>query len=191
MRAAWPITGRGPHLPPAVHRVPDLARPSLRDIYAEEFSYVWHSLRRLGTHAADLEDAVHDVFVVVHRRLGDYDPGRPLRPWLFGIVYRVASERRRRAGTPAVSGDGLLAAPDGGPTAEALVAAAQARAVVQRALQALPLDQRAVMIMHDLEGHSAPEVAEALGVPLNTVYSRLRLAREKFAATVRAAGASG
>jgi RNA polymerase sigma-70 factor (ECF subfamily) len=166
---------------------PDLVRPSFRAIYDEEFNYLWHTLRRLGTPARDLEDTVHDVLVVVHRRLRDYDPARPLRPWLFGIAYRVASERRRRAPVEVPAGeDEILALPDQGPTAEALLAAAQARIRVQRALDVLPLEQRAVMVMHDLDGCTAPEVAEALDIPVNTVYSRLRLAREKFVAAVRA-----
>jgi RNA polymerase sigma-70 factor (ECF subfamily) len=184
--AVRPIPGGGAHLPVPVP-APALEQPSFRALYDAEFSYLWHTLRRLGTHAADLEDTVHDVFVVVHRRLGDYDPARPLRPWLFGIAYRVASERRRRAPIEvAADEEEILALPDDGPTAEALLAAAQARARVQRALEALPLEQRAVMVMHDLDGCTAPEVAEALEIPLNTVYSRLRLARDKFVAAVRA-----
>jgi RNA polymerase sigma-70 factor (ECF subfamily) len=67
-----------------------------------------------------------------------------------------------------------------------MLAAGQARRRVHGALQVLPLEQRAVMVMHDLDGCTAPEVAEALEVPLNTVYSRLRLARDKFVAALRA-----
>jgi RNA polymerase sigma-70 factor (ECF subfamily) len=184
LRAGLPIPGGGVHLPaiPA----PQIVRPTFRALYEGEFSYLWHTLRRLGIRARDLEDTVHDVFVVVHRRLGDYDPERPLRPWLFGIAYRVASERRRRAPADPAAAEEILALADEGPGAEALLVAAQARAQVQRALEALPLEQRAVMVMHDLDGCTAPEVADALELPLNTVYSRLRLAREKFVAAVRA-----
>jgi RNA polymerase sigma-70 factor (ECF subfamily) len=186
MPAARPIPQRGAHLP-AVNHASAPARPSFRAIYEEEFSYLWHTLRRLGTRAWDLEDTVHDVFVVVHRRLRDYDPARPLRPWLFGIAYRVASERRRRgpAELPAPDEE-LVGVPDEAPSAEAMLAAGQARRRVHGALQGLPLEQRAVMVMHDLDGCTAPEVAEALEVPLNTVYSRLRLARDKFVAALRA-----
>jgi RNA polymerase sigma-70 factor (ECF subfamily) len=186
LSAARPIAGGGTHLPAAT-KAPAPARPSLPAIYESEFSYLWHTLRRLGIRPGDLEDTVHDLFVVVHRRLLDYDPARPLRPWLFGIAYRVASERRRR-GPPEVPADQdeLLALPDQGPSPEAMLAAGQARRRVHRALEALPMDQRAVMIMHDLDGCTAPEVAEALEIPLNTVYSRLRLGREKFVAAVRA-----
>jgi RNA polymerase sigma-70 factor (ECF subfamily) len=184
--AARPIPGGGAHLS-AAHQAPEVARPSFRAIYEEEFDYLWHTLRRLGARPGDLEDTVHDVFVVVHRRLSDYDPGRPLRPWLFGIAYRVASERRRRGPQELPAGDDeLVELPDEAPSAEARLAAEQARWRVHRALQALPLEQRAVMVMHDLDGCTAPEVAETLEIPLNTVYSRLRLARDKFVAAVRA-----
>jgi len=184
--AALPIPGGGAHLPAAT-QASDLVRPSFPTVYEGEFDYLWHTLRRLGIPARDLEDTVHDVFVVVHRRLRDYDPARPLRPWLFGIAYRVASERRRRLPAQvAADQDELLELPDDRPSVETMLAAAQTRARVHRALATLPLDQKAVMIMHDLDGCTAPEVAEALEIPLNTVYSRLRLARDKFVTAVRA-----
>src|SRR5215472_17365750 len=68
-----------------------------RDVFAGEFDYVWTSLRRLGVHDRDLEDVAQEVFVHVHRRLDDYDPGRPLRPWLFAFAFRCASDWRRLA----------------------------------------------------------------------------------------------
>jgi RNA polymerase sigma-70 factor (ECF subfamily) len=159
-------------------------------VYEQQFDYLWQSLRRLGVSAGDVEDAVHDVFLVVQRRLGDYDPARPMRPWLFGIAYRIVSERRRRGSAVEVAADDheVLAVADGQPSPEAQFAAEQARRRVHRALGELPIEQRAVLVMHDLERHSASEVAEAIGVPLNTVYSRLRLARAKFVAAVRASG---
>ena len=64
--------------------------------YDAEFEAVWLYLRRLGVPEADVEDAVHDVFVVAHRRYGTYDPSRPLRPWLLGIGFRIAAQWRRR-----------------------------------------------------------------------------------------------
>jgi RNA polymerase sigma-70 factor (ECF subfamily) len=161
----------------------------LEEIYEREFPYVWQTLRRLGVNAAELEDVAHDVFVVVHRRLGDFDATRALRPWLFGIAYRVASEQRRRPAGPARSGAPPLDAAevaDPAPSPERMAASEEARRQVGRALDQLPLDQRAVMVLHDIDGASVPEIARALEVPLNTVYSRLRLARAKFVAAVAA-----
>jgi RNA polymerase sigma-70 factor (ECF subfamily) len=76
--------------------------------------------------------------------------------------------------------------PDSGPSPERVLAGEEARRQVARALEKLPLEQRAVFVLHDIDGVSAPEIARALEVPLNTVYSRLRLAREKFLAAVAA-----
>src|SRR5688500_6597311 len=72
-------------------------RPVFQSVYQAEVSYVWESLRRLGVHPADIEDLAHDVFVTAYDRLDDYDPSRPIRPWLFGIAYRVALDHRRSA----------------------------------------------------------------------------------------------
>ena len=162
-------------MPPA-----DLAR-----LYRDGFAYVYSTLRRLGVRERDLEDRTHDVFLVVHRHLADFDPRRPLRPWLFGIAFRVAAGERRRAGhqaeipTAAVDAAALVG------DAEADVSAGQERALVLRALAGIDVDQRAVLILHDIDGCPAPAIASTLGVPLNTVYSRLRLARGKFADAVR------
>jgi RNA polymerase sigma-70 factor, ECF subfamily len=184
--ATRPIPKRGASLAAATG-AEDPARPSLPEIYQREFDYVWRTLRRLGIPASDLEDVAHEVFMVVHRRLADYDPSRPLRPWLFGIAYRTTSQHRRRPGGVPQSAreDDLLGLQDQSPSAEHLLSAEQARRRVHRALETLPLEQRAVMIMHDLDEVPAPELAAALEIPLNTVYSRLRLARAKFVAAIQ------
>jgi RNA polymerase sigma-70 factor (ECF subfamily) len=165
--------------------VPTNRPPDFSTLYRCEFSYVWKTLRRLGAPARDLEDLVHDVFVVVHRHLADYDSERPLRPWLFGIAMRVLSDFRRvlrnRSEIPSEIGDAV----DGAPGPDARVAESEARAVLMKALDGLDLDRRAVFVMHDLDEIAAPEIAAALTVPLNTVYSRLRLARADVAATIR------
>jgi RNA polymerase sigma-70 factor (ECF subfamily) len=70
-------------------------KPRFEDVYLRERDYLWKSLRRLGIPERHLEDVAHDVLVVVHRKLSDYDPSRPIRPWLFGIAMRTASDFRR------------------------------------------------------------------------------------------------
>jgi RNA polymerase sigma-70 factor (ECF subfamily) len=143
-------------------------------------------LRYLGASDSDVEDLAHDVFVVVHRRLEEFDPARRLRPWLFGIAFHIAARHRDRFSTrvevPTADPPDI---PSSAPPADEQIAAAEAWTIVAGALRQIELDQRAVLIMHDLEGHSAPEIAEALGLPLNTTYSRLRLARAKFSSAVR------
>jgi RNA polymerase sigma-70 factor, ECF subfamily len=169
--------------------------PDFRVIFDAECGYVWQTLRRLGVQERDLEDVTHDVFVTVYRRLADYDAARPIRPWLFGIAYRVASDyrrlaRHRREVVTAIGGDGIEPADDR-PGADDHYEAAQARRVVLEALETMDIDRRAVFVMHELDGHAMPEIARALSVPLNTAYSRLRLAREQFAVAVRRIRARG
>lgn len=178
-----------------VLRAPDPAspppRPDLRDVYTAEFAWVYRTLRRLGGRERDLEDLAHDVFIVVHRRLGDYDPQRPLRPWLMGIAFRVVSDYRRRASFGAEELSEAAADTASAPRQEEAVAARERRELVLAALDALDLDQRAVFVAHELDGTAIPELADALGVSVNTLYSRLRLARPRFAAAVARLTAAG
>lgn len=168
------------------HPPPGRLRPPFDAVYREEFSYVWRSLRRLGVREADLQDLAHDVFVVVHRKLASYDPQRPIKPWLFGICFRVALDRKRKASSFRESLTGEVRALDPKPSSDDRVAAREAHEQVSRALDALDEEKRAVFVMHELEGMSMPEIAEIVDAPLNTLYSRLRLARERFVAAVRA-----
>lgn len=158
-----------------------------REMFESEADYVWTTLRRLGVRPSDLEDAVHEVFIVVHRHLGEYDTARPLRPWLAGIAFRVASEHRRRARRrPEVVSDAEVATrADDALPADERVAQRQASEVLNEALESLADDRRIVFVLHDLDAQTMPEIAAALSIPLNTAYSRLRLAREDFAAAVR------
>ncbi|MBK6520233.1 MAG: hypothetical protein IPG04_40425 [Polyangiaceae bacterium] len=104
--------------------------------------------------------------MVVHRELARFDPARPIRPWLFGIAFRVASDHRRLARvrrevpTAQVPDAAALA-----ESAEAHLERADDRALVLAALAALDLERRAVIVMHDLDGFSAPQVAAELGIP--------------------------
>lgn len=148
-------------------------------IYREEFGYVWNALQRLGIRGADLQDLTHDVFVTAYRRWDSYDSSRPVRPWLFGIAYRVVLDFKRKFQNHrefAVEVPGATTT----TTAEDIVAGNQAKDLAFRIIDSMGLEQRAVFLMHDLEGHSAAEISDAVSVPLNTVYSRLRLARKHF-----------
>lgn len=160
--------------------------PELQEVFRAEASYVWNTLRRLGVRTSDLEDVTHDVFVVVHRKWSDYDPARPLRPWLFGIALRVASDYRRSARVQRERVTDELDREGFTPATEEQIDLGRRRALVLSALDALSEQQREVFVRHELEGAPIPEVAAAVGIPLNTAYSRLRLARERFVAAVRA-----
>jgi RNA polymerase sigma-70 factor (ECF subfamily) len=161
--------------------------PDFDELYRSEFAYVWRTFRRLGVAETDVEDLTHDLFVVVNRRLREYDPGRPIRPWLFGFAFRLASEDRRRARRRVEIPSAAIDRQDLAPTAAELLEADERRQLVLDCLQFLDFDQRAAMILVDIDGESPTEVAAALGVPLPTVYSRLRLGRARFASAVRRA----
>ena len=169
--------------------VPATATTTFPALYRAHFDYVWRSLRRLGIRDADLPDLTHDVFVVVHRKLASFDASRPAKPWLFGICFRVALDKKRKHASFRESldaGDGPVGhAHATTPSADALVEAREAHDVVMKALDVLDFDKRAVFVLHELEGLSMPEIAAVVDAPLNTLYSRLRLAREAFVAELR------
>jgi len=158
--------------------------PDLGAIFDEHFQYVWATLRRLGVREADREDLVHEVFLKVHSRIADYDTSRPIRPWLFGFAYRVAADHHRlarhRVEVLGVHADAQAAV----APADEGVAASEERTLLLDALQTIDLDRRAVLVMHDVDEVPIPEIAHQLDVPLNTAYSRLRLARQQLAAAV-------
>jgi RNA polymerase sigma-70 factor (ECF subfamily) len=135
---------------------------------------------------ADLEDLSHDVFLVFHRKRDAYDPSRPIKPWLFAIAARVASDYRSLARTRNEKLDDPPDPHDPRADVEAEVERRRAQRLVQSALARLAPERSAVFILHELDGFAMPEVADALGIPLNTGYSRLRLARVDFEAAVLA-----
>jgi RNA polymerase sigma-70 factor (ECF subfamily) len=169
--------------------VPVDAPADFEALFVGEFSYVWNSLRRLGIHERDLEDTTHEVFLQVHRHWAAYDTSRLARPWLFGFCYRIAADYRRLArhrGT--LVGDAAdldkVQRAAGIPADEQLVQR-EAVELVHLALDRLDFDQRAVFVLHDLDECSMKGVADSLRIPVNTGYSRLRLARARFAVAVR------
>jgi RNA polymerase sigma-70 factor (ECF subfamily) len=148
------------------------------------------TLRRLGVAPADLEDMAHDVFVAVLKRLDTYDPARPLKPWLFGFAFRVASQYRRKAWRvePLEEPQRIV---DDHARPDARYETARKQRMVQMVLEEIELDRRAVFVLHDIDGFTGEEIARTLELPLGTVYSRLRLAREDFAAKIRRLAARG
>ena len=154
--------------------------------FEQHFAMVWRSLRRLGVAPHALDDAAQDVFLVLHRRWLDYDPASPLRPWLFGIAFRVASAHRKRAAREVPHA--FIEVEDIGPHPDQAADAKRARVLVLRALEQVPLPRRAVFVMHDLDDADMRDIASSLSIPLFTAYSRLRKARKEFEAAVRRQG---
>ena len=151
------------------------AGASFESVYEAHFDFVWRSLRRLGVPAPSLEDAVQDLFIVVCRRLGEFQGRASVKTWLFSIAIRVAKEHTRRQARQRL--DALSQAPQGPRLPSEHAAEAEAVALLDQLLAEMDEDKRAVFVMAELEEMSAPEIAEALRMNPNTVYTRLRAAR--------------
>jgi RNA polymerase sigma-70 factor (ECF subfamily) len=164
-------------------------RPTFAQLYESHFSFVWRSARRLGTPQATTDDVVQEIFVVVYRKLPKFEGRSSINTWLFGIVVNVVRAHRRalRAKHPhalwtqADADPASLTDTAAGP--HELATKGEAARLVERLLDALDDDKREVFVLAELEQMSAPDIARAIAIPLNTVYSRLRLARQEFAAS--------
>ena len=170
-----------------------VAAPRFEAVYAEHFAFCWRMARRLGVPDASVDDVVQDVFLVLHRRLGEYDGRASLRTWIFGILSHVIRDFRRRyrrkdarsippppdSGADAV---GAAASPfrSGAPTPQALAERSEQIALLKRLLDELEDGKRELLVLAYLEQMTVPEIAELLGLNLNTTYSRLRAARLAF-----------
>jgi RNA polymerase sigma-70 factor, ECF subfamily len=157
---------------------------TFRAVFDAHYDYMWHSLRRLGVGSSDLDDIVDEVFLRVHAKLDSYDPERPIRPWLFAFAVRAAADYRRLS-RHSVFVDSDQESVDPALTPEEAAIRSDAGRLVQRGLDALSLPTRAVLVMYEIDGRDMKEIADALEIPVNTAYSRLRLARATFEAKVR------
>lgn len=186
---------RTPFTAPAV--AADQPLPSDIDrVYAEHFRYVWRCLRALGVRDSVLDDAVHDVFLVVQQKLASFDGQAALTTWLYAIALRVA----RRARASARKDAWRLASVDDADESLADMAVSESAlspdhperalerverlSLARQALNRLDDDKREAFVLAQVEQMSAPEIAEITGLPVNTVYSRVRAAKLAFQAEV-------
>jgi RNA polymerase sigma-70 factor (ECF subfamily) len=154
-------------------------------VFSEHGAYAWRVLRRLGVQESDAEDVCQEVFLIVHRKLPEFEGRSSIRTWVYGICVRAASDYRKRAShrreTVTDKPPELASASD--PHGEAT--GRQARAMLDRIVDELDDDKRAVFVLYEIEELAMNEVAAAVGCPLQTAYSRLHAARsivEKAAA---------
>jgi RNA polymerase sigma-70 factor (ECF subfamily) len=166
--------------PPA--EVVDLAS-RFRAIYEEHFEFVWRCVRRFGVPAAHRDDAVQDAFIAVYRGLGTFEARSTVRTWLYTVARNVAlnfhrGTHRRLQSDPA--DDGVQAVEDHAPGPFEVAARSEAVRAFESIVAGLDEEKREVFVLTEIEQMTAPEIADALQVPLNTVYSRLRLARGEF-----------
>lgn len=159
-----------------------------RAFYDQHVATVWRALVRLGVARSDLPDAVQEVFLVAFRKLPEFQGRSKPSTWLVGICYRVASDRRRLAHVRREIGDSgtVLLARDAGPRPDETVERGEGARMLEEILGSLRPEQREVLVLFELEEMSGKEIATLVGAPIKTVFSRLRLAREAFAAALAA-----
>lgn len=167
---------------------------SFEQVYASSFNDVARWIRALGGLPADVEDLTQEVFLVVRRKLGDFD-GRNLRGWLYRIAQRTVRDYRRRAWFRRVFLGGSTpehydtAISDADPAE--LYERKEAEGLLRDLLSQMSEVRRTTFILFEIEGYSGEEIAEMQGIPLNTVWTRLHHARKEFLRLVAASGRAG
>jgi RNA polymerase sigma-70 factor, ECF subfamily len=160
-----------------------LALPAFPEIFQQHAQFLWRALMNLGVQRHDAQDLCQEVMLIAHRRLPTFS-GRSIRAWLYGICVRKASEHRRSARVRReVPSDAL----DELGQAETQHDRLEQSRRLQRtlvALDALDESKRAAFVLYEVEELTLAEVSEALEVPLQTVYSRIKAARETLRATL-------
>jgi RNA polymerase sigma-70 factor, ECF subfamily len=170
---------------PALPAGSGVRRNDVSELVRREFRFVWRLLRRLGLPEGDADDAAQQVFIVAAQRFGDIRPGRE-RSFLYTTALHVAFKARRSVDRRRedLRGD-VEPDPEGAPSPEDLVDRHRARELLDSLLDTLPLELRAVLVLHEIDELSTTEIAEVIGVPAGTAASRLRRARELFTERVR------
>lgn len=152
----------------------------VRSIFETHADFVWRVLARSGVRDADLRDATQEVFIVVAQKLPEREGSSALSTWLYGIAIRIAANYRRKAHRKR---EDLVDAPPENATRsdpEVLLLRAEARQRLAEVLEELPMDERIVFTMFELEEMTGQAIAASLGIPVGTVHTRLRAARATF-----------
>jgi len=157
---------------------------TLEEVYERHSGFVWRIVRRMGVPDHGVEDVMHETFLVVHRRLPEYDGRVAMTTWLYHLTRGVVSNHRRSRAREQRRIALVDPKPTAAPDPEAQTKRGQAAAFVRAFLAELDADKREVFELVELEGLPVPEVAELVGQNLNTTYSRLRAARQLFQRTV-------
>ena len=166
----------------AAARTPASARAAdarLRALVEGQYDFIWRSLRRLGVPDTDTDDCSQQVFLVASRKLDDILPGCE-RAFLFSTAMRVASDARRSRQRRREVFEDVDEPHDPAPNPEQIAEQKRARALLDEVLDSLPMELRAVFVLFELEELPSADIAEVLAIPIGTVASRLRRAREEF-----------
>lgn len=154
-------------------------------LFREHARYVWRCLRQLGVADADAEDVCQEVFLTAQRKLSSFEGRSSLRSWLYGIALRLASDYRRSAYVRRERATAEPLEPSASEPASGALEPPEARRTLQALLSTLDEDRRAVLVLYEIEGFSMREVAEIVGCPMQTAYSRLYSARDALKAAAQ------
>ena len=152
----------------------------IEGIYDEHFDLVWRTLQRFGVSEHEREDAAQDVFLIVHRKADSFEERSTVKTWLYGISRRVAKDYRRRntrKPPPKVPLDELATLR---PSPRQEAARREAAELVEAIVSQFHEDSREIFLMTFFDDMTVPEIAMALNLNLNTVYTKLRRAKAKF-----------
>ncbi len=152
------------------------SRETPRAIFDAHFDFVWRCAFHFGVDRSDVDDVVQETFLVAFRRLALFDEARSMRAWLVGIAFNCARDYRRARRSRREDPDDVERIAVAAPVAD--------RSDVRRALESLDEDERALVIMHDVEGFTMPEIAPELGITADAGYARLHSARERLRAAL-------
>jgi RNA polymerase sigma-70 factor (ECF subfamily) len=170
---------------------PSTSREEFGRIFREHAPFAWRTLRRLGVDARETDDACQDVFVVVQRKLGQFEGRSSLKTWIYGVCLKVASDYRRRASSRRETLHASFPdrAAEGGP--HAALERKEALRLLDALLDGLDEDKRAVFVLYEIEQLSMREVAEIVACPAQTAYARLYAARRQVQQSAEAMAGGG
>jgi RNA polymerase sigma-70 factor (ECF subfamily) len=154
--------------------------PSFREVYDDYFGFVWRNAANRGVPSAALDDVVQEVFIVVHRKLSEFEGRSTLRTWIAGIVRRVVADYVRKRGNQPAGDETLEREPPAGLEPAELLERKAAVDLLDALLAKMSEEQREVFVLHEVERMSGGEIAELTGANENTVWTRLRAARRVF-----------
>ena len=171
-------------VPEVESALPAEQQARLAQLVTEQFAFVWRLLRRIGVPASDADDAAQQVFISLSQRIQDVRKDAE-RAFLFSTALHVGARARRSRGRKREAfGVELEEQVDPTPAQDELIDRRRAREVLDEMLNEMPLELRVVFVLYEIEQLTSQEIAEIVAVPLGTVASRLRRAREDFAARV-------
>lgn len=164
---------------------PNPAAPDFRTLFDQHVDFVWRVLRRYGVPERDADDVCQEVFLIIHRKLAEFEGRSSLRTWIYGIAARTAIASRRKAHVRRELFESAVVEQRSEPTQHEQAESKRALSQIEQLLAAMDCEKREAFVLYELEGMSVAEVARATGVPENTALYRLHRAREELERRLR------